>query len=96
MHKPEFVWENETYKKTLWYFETQTDYLIPARRPDLLIIDKKKKKKKKKRKNLLKSGFCYPGELRIDDADCNWCASNVPPKLVRGIEQLEIWRAEDQ
>ena len=35
--------------KLLWDFNIQTDHLIPARRPDLIIIKKKKKKEKKKR-----------------------------------------------
>ena len=40
MHKPESVLENEPHK-ILWNFEIQTHYLIPARRPDLVIIKKK-------------------------------------------------------
>ena len=42
MHKPESIQDNETHK-ILWDFEIQTDYLIPARRPDLVIIRKKKR-----------------------------------------------------
>ena len=42
MHKPEPVRENETHK-ILWDFEIQTDHLIPARRPDLVLINKKRK-----------------------------------------------------
>ena len=42
MHKPESVLENETHK-ILWDFEIQTDHLIPARRPDLVLINKKKR-----------------------------------------------------
>ena len=34
--------------KLLWDFNIQTDHLIPARRPDLIIITKKKKKKEKR------------------------------------------------
>ena len=48
MHKPESVLENETHK-LYWGFEIQTDHLISAKRPDLIIIKKKKKKRKKKR-----------------------------------------------
>ena len=40
MYKPETVLENAMHK-FLWEFEIQTDYLIPARQPD---IDKRKKK----------------------------------------------------
>ena len=48
MHNPTSVLENETYK-LFWYFEIQTDHLILARRPDLVIITKEKKKKKKRK-----------------------------------------------
>ena len=41
-HKPESVLENETHK-ILWDFEIQTDHLITARRPDLVLINKKKR-----------------------------------------------------
>ena len=43
MHNPAPVLENDTYK-LLWDFNIQTDHLIPARRPDLIIINKKKRK----------------------------------------------------
>ena len=43
MHNPAPVLENDTHK-LLWDFNIQTDNLIPARRPDLIIINKKKKK----------------------------------------------------
>ena len=49
LHNPASVLENETHK-LLWDFEIQTDHLISAKRPDLVIINKKKKKKKKKKK----------------------------------------------
>ena len=44
MHNPAPVQENVTHK-LLWDFNIQTDHLIPARRPDLIIINNKKKKK---------------------------------------------------
>ena len=40
MQNPESVMENETHK-LLWNFDIQTDHLISARRPDLIIINKK-------------------------------------------------------
>ena len=43
MHNPSPVIENDTHK-LLWDFDIQTDYLIFAWRPDLIIINKKKKK----------------------------------------------------
>ena len=49
MHKPEYIQENET-QKILWDFEIQTVHLIPARKPDLIVINKKE--------NLSSFGFC--------------------------------------
>ena len=42
MHKPAPVLEIDTHKLR-WDFDIQTDHLIPARRPDLIIINKKKR-----------------------------------------------------
>ena len=42
MHKPESVLENETHK-IIWDFQIKTDHLIPARRPDLMIVNRKKR-----------------------------------------------------
>ena len=41
-HQPEVVQENERYK-ILWDFNTQTDQVIEARRPDMIVIDKETK-----------------------------------------------------
>ena len=41
MHNPAAVLENDSHK-LLWDFNIQTDHLIPARRPDLKIINKKR------------------------------------------------------
>ena len=62
MHNPAPVLENDTHK-LLWDFNIQTDHLIPARRPDLIIIDNKKKKKKKIRKIV---DFAVPADHRIN------------------------------
>ena len=42
MHNPAPVLENDTHK-LLWDFNIQTDDLIPAKRPDLIIINKNKR-----------------------------------------------------
>ena len=42
MHNLATVLENDTHKH-LWDFDIQTDHIIPARIPDLIIINKKKK-----------------------------------------------------
>ena len=53
IHNPVSVLENDTYKP-LWDFDIQTDHLISARRPDLIIINKKKE-------NLQNCRLCCPG-----------------------------------
>ena len=52
MHNPAPVLENDSHK-LLWDFNIQTDQLIPARRPDLIIINKKE--------NLQNCRFCCLG-----------------------------------
>ena len=42
MHNPGCVLENDTHK-LLWDFGVQTDHLISARRPDLILICKIKR-----------------------------------------------------
>ena len=42
MHNPALVLENDSHK-LLWDFNIQTDHLIPARRPDIIINKKKKR-----------------------------------------------------
>ena len=42
-NNPVSILENDTHK-LLWDLNIQTDYLIPTRRPDLIIIKKKKKR----------------------------------------------------
>ena len=44
-HNPAPVLENNTHK-LLWNFDIDTDHLISARRPDLIIINKKKRTNK--------------------------------------------------
>ena len=43
MHNPAPVLENDSHK-LLWDFDIKIDHLIPARRPDFIIINKKKKR----------------------------------------------------
>ena len=62
MHNPAPVLENATHK-LLWDFNIQTDHVIPARRPDLIIINKKKKKRKKICKIV---DFAVPADHRIN------------------------------
>ena len=64
MHNPEPVLENDSHK-LLWDFNIQTDHLIPARRPDLIIINNKKKRRKK-RKICKIVDFAVPRDHRIN------------------------------
>ena len=40
-HEPESVLENEDYK-ILWNFIIQTNHVVEARRPDLIVVDKER------------------------------------------------------
>ena len=57
MHNPAPVLENDSHK-LLWDFDIQTYHLIPARRPDLIIINKKKRSCKI-------DDFAVPADRRI-------------------------------
>ncbi len=57
MHNPESVLENETHK-SLWDFKIQTDHLMSARRPDIVIV-------KKKERIYLMMDFAVPADHRI-------------------------------
>ena len=62
MRNPAPVLENAT-NKLLWDFNIQTDHLIPARRPDLIIINK--------RKRICKIiDFAIPADPRIKLKEC--------------------------
>ena len=62
MHNPALVLENDSHK-LLWDFKIQTDHLIPARRPDLIIINKKKRTCKI-------VDFAVPADHRIKQKEC--------------------------
>ena len=62
MHYPAPVLENDTHKLP-WDFDIQTDHLISARRPDLIIINKKKKTCKI-------VDFADPADYRIKLKEC--------------------------
>ena len=60
-HEPESVLENEDYK-ILWDFSIQTDHVIEARRPDLVVVDKKEISYKI-------IDFAVPGDSRIEEKE---------------------------
>ena len=76
MHKPEFVQKDEAHK-ILSDFEMQTDHVIPARRPDLVMDNKKE--------NQLKSGL-FPINHRVkikENEKIDKCLD-----LARGLKKL--------
>ena len=60
-HEPESVLENEDYK-ILWDFSIQTDHVIEARRPDLIVVDKKERSCKI-------IDFAVPRDSRIEEKE---------------------------
>ena len=62
MHNPAPVLENNTHK-LLWDFNIQTDHLILARRPALIIINKKKRTCKIE-------DFAVPADHRVKLKEC--------------------------
>ena len=59
MQNPESVLEIETHRH-LWDLEIQTDHLILARQPDLVIVNERKKKRKKKKRTCQIVDFAVP------------------------------------
>ena len=60
-HGPESVLQNEDYK-ILWDFSIQTNHIIEARRPDLVVVDKKERSCKI-------IDFTVPGDSRIEEKE---------------------------
>ena len=80
MHNPGPVLENDTHK-FLWDFNIPTDHLIPARRPDLIIINKK-------RKRICKIvDFAVPVDHRINLKECE----KKDKYLALASELKELW-----
>ena len=78
MHNPAPVLENDSHK-LLWDFNIQTDQLIPARRPDLIIINKKK-------------GICKIVDLAVPaDHSINLKESEKDKYLDLAIELKKLW-----
>ena len=60
-HEPQAVCENNEYK-ILWDFSIQTDHVIEARRPDMIIVDKKNNK-------CQIIDFAVPYDTRVDEKE---------------------------
>ena len=82
MHNPAPVLENDT-DKLLWDFDIQTDHLISARRPDLIII------KKKKVRICKIIDFDVPVDHRIKPKECEKKDKNLD--LARELKEI-MWK----
>ena len=60
-HEPRSILENEDYN-ILYDFSIQTDHVIEARRPDLVVVDKKERSCKV-------IDFAVPGDTRIEEKE---------------------------
>ena len=78
MHNPAPVQENDTHK-LLWVFDIDTDHLILARRPDLIIINKK-------RRICKIIDFAVPADHRIKLKECK--KKNNYLDLARELKKL--------
>ena len=67
MHNLASVPENDTHKLLL-EFDIQTDHLISARNPGLIIINKKKKKKKKGKERELAKLWTLLSRIKVKES----------------------------
>ena len=81
-HEPESVLENEDYK-ILWDFSIQTDHVIEARRPDLVVVDNKERSCKK-------IDFAFPGDSRTEDKE----KDKIEKYQDLGRELQKIWNVK--
>ena len=79
MHNPAPVTENDTHKLP-WDFNIHTYHLIPARRPDLIIINNKKKRTCKI------INFAVPADHRINLKECKKKDKNLD--LAKELKKL--------
>ena len=81
-HEPESVLENEDYK-ILWDFSIQTDHVIEAWRPDLVVVDKKERSCKI-------IDFAVPGDSRIEEKE----KDKIEKYQDLGRELQKIWNVK--
>ena len=85
-HEPESVLENEDYKilwDFMWDFSIQTDHVIQARRPDLVVVDKKERSCKI-------IDFVVPGDSKIEEKE----KDKVEKYQELGRELQKIWNVK--
>ena len=80
-YEPERVLENEDYK-ILWDFSVQTDHVIEARRPDLVVVDKERSCKV--------IDFAVPGDSRIEEKE----KDKIEKYQDFGRELQKIWKVK--
>ena len=81
-HEPESVLENEDYK-ILWDFSIQTDHVIEAWRPDLVVVDKKER-------SCRIINFAVPGDSRIEEKE----KDKIEKYQELGRELQKIWNVK--
>ena len=81
-HEPESVLGTEDYK-ILWDFSIQTDHVIEARRPDLVVVDKKEK-------ICEIIDFAVPGDSRIEEKE----KDKIEKYQNLGRELQKIWNVK--
>ena len=77
-HEPESVLENEDHK-ILWDFSIQTDHVIEARRPDLVVVAKKERSCKI-------IDFAVPGDSRIEKKEKDRKVSRLGKGVTEDME----------
>ena len=80
-HEPESVLENEDHK-ILWDFSIQTDHVIEARRPDLVVVDKERSYKI--------IDFAVPGDSRIEEKE----KDKIKKYQDLGRQSQKIWNVK--
>ena len=81
-HELESVLENEDYK-IFWDFSIQTDHVIEARRPDLVVVDKKERSCKM-------INFAVPGDSTIEEKE----KDKIEKYQDLGRELQKIWNVK--
>ena len=76
MQNPAAVLENDT-NKLLWDFDLQTDHLISARRPDLIIINRIKLKERENKDKYLDLAREFKKTME-HESDDSWLVHSVP------------------
>ena len=82
LHEPDSVLENEDYK-ILWDLSIQTNHVIEARRPDLVVVDKKERSCKI-------TDFAVPGDSRIEEKE----KDKIEKYQDLGRELQKIWNVK--